>query len=94
MNLIIVEKKMIEKLLVLTHSLANCINHLEELHNICESNNWLDNQDVCSLLRISPRTLQTMRDKNTIRYSQINRKIYYKSKDILQLLKQHEINNK
>ena len=44
--------------------------------------NWLDNQDVCQMLNISPRTLQTFRDNGTLAYSQINRKVYYKPEDV------------
>ena len=33
---------------------------------------WLDNQDVCQMLNISPRTLQTIRNNGTLAYSQIN----------------------
>lgn len=36
---------------------------------------WLDNQDVCLLLNISPRTLQSYRDTGKISFSQINHKI-------------------
>ena len=36
---------------------------------------WLDNQDVCQMLNISPRTLQTLRDNGTLAYSQINYKL-------------------
>jgi len=43
---------------------------------------WLDNQDVCQMLNISPRTLQTLRDNGTLAYSQINRKVYYKPEDV------------
>ena len=43
---------------------------------------WLDNQDVCQMLNISPRTLQTLRDNGTLAYSQINRKVYYKLEDV------------
>jgi len=35
---------------------------------------WLDNQDVCMMLNISKRTLQTYRDNGTLPYSQINHK--------------------
>ena len=45
-------------------------------------NKWLDNQDVCLILNISKRTLQTYRDNGTVPYSQINHKIYYKPDDI------------
>jgi hypothetical protein len=49
---------------------------------------WLDNQDVCLLLNISKRTLQTYRDNGTLPYSQIGHKMYYKSEDVEQVLKQ------
>jgi 5-bromo-4-chloroindolyl phosphate hydrolysis protein len=43
---------------------------------------WLDNQDVCLILKISTRTLQTYRDKGILPFSQISNKIYYKASDI------------
>ena len=47
---------------------------------------WLDNQDVCQILNISPRTLQTLRQNGTLAYSQINRKVYYKPEDVESIL--------
>ena len=57
---------------------------------------WLDNQDVCQMLNISPRTLQTLRDRSnsvrlqgkngTLAYSQINHKVYYKPEDVKRIL--------
>lgn len=47
---------------------------------------WLDNQDVCLLLNISARTLQSYRDMGKIGFSQINHKIYYRASDIEKLL--------
>jgi len=46
------------------------------------SEKWLDNQDVCMILKISTRTLQTYRDKGILPFSQISNKIYYKASDI------------
>ena len=43
---------------------------------------WLDNQDVCQILNISPRTLQTLRQNGTLAYSQIEHKTYYKPEDV------------
>ena len=43
---------------------------------------WLVHQDMCRILNISPRTLQTLRDNGTLAYSQIERKIYYKPEDV------------
>ena len=47
---------------------------------------WLDNQDVCQILNISPRTLQTLRNNGTLAYSQIERKVYYKPEDVKRIL--------
>ncbi len=50
---------------------------------------WLDNQEVCLILKISPRTLQNLRDTDQISYSQMGRKIYYKKKDIQKFIEKH-----
>ena len=39
---------------------------------------WLDSDDVCRLLCISPRTLQTMRENGTLAYTKISHKVYYR----------------
>ena len=43
---------------------------------------WLDNQDVCQILNISKRTLQTYRDNGTLPFSQINHKMFYRADDV------------
>jgi hypothetical protein len=45
-------------------------------------NEWLDNQDVCQILKISKRTLQSYRDNGVLPYSQFGNKIYYRASDI------------
>jgi len=47
---------------------------------------WLDTQNVERLLRISPRTLQTLRSNGTIPFSRVGAKLYYKRSDIQQVL--------
>ena len=47
---------------------------------------WLDNQDVCQILTISPRTLQTLRQNGTLAYSQIEHKVYYKPEDVERII--------
>ena len=58
----------------------------ESKANKFERGDWLDNQDVCQMLNISPRTLQTLRDNGTLAYSQINRKVYYKPENVKRIL--------
>ena len=50
---------------------------------------WLDNQELCQLLKISKRTAQHYRDCNLISFSQVGNKLYYKLSDIEQLLLSH-----
>ena len=50
-------------------------------------NRWMDNQEVCRQLNISPRTLQTLRDNGTLAYSQINHKVFYKPEDVMRIVK-------
>ncbi len=50
---------------------------------------WLDIQDVCELLHVSKRTLQSYRDKGILPFSQIGAKIYYKASDIQKHLEKH-----
>jgi excisionase family DNA binding protein len=59
-----------------------------------KNHEWLSNDDVCFLLRISKRTLQTYRDQGTLPFAQIGRKIYYKASDIEAYLESHYIKTK
>ena len=43
---------------------------------------WMDNQDVCQQLRISPRTLQTLRDNGTLGFTKIGNRTYYRPDDV------------
>lgn len=46
-------------------------------------NEWLDGQDVCLLMDISPRKLLSLRSSGMIPFSRIDKKIYYQKKDVL-----------
>ncbi|HBG69692.1 MAG: DNA-binding protein [Bacteroidetes bacterium GWF2_43_63] len=50
------------------------------------SERWLDNQQLCQVLNISKRLLQSYRDEKQIPFSQINHKIYYKASDVEKFL--------
>lgn len=53
---------------------------------IFKEEKWLDNQEVCLMMDITKRTLQTYKDKGLLPYSKLNRKNYYKRSDIQALL--------
>ena len=54
--------------------------------SIFKEEKWLDNQEVCLMMNITKRTLQTYKDKGLLPYSKLNRKNYYKLSDIQALL--------
>lgn len=51
-----------------------------------KSEEWLDNQDVCHILKISMRTLQNYRDTGRLPFSRISSIFYYKPEDVKNLL--------
>ena len=53
---------------------------------IFKEEKWLDNQEVCLMMKITKRTLQTYKDKGLLPYSKLNRKNYYKRSDVQALL--------
>ncbi len=65
---------------------------LEENKNTNLKGQWLDNEEVGNILKVSKRTLQTYRDRGILPYSQIGNKIYYKADDIQSHLENNYIN--
>ncbi|MFA6358432.1 MAG: helix-turn-helix domain-containing protein [Candidatus Omnitrophota bacterium] len=53
------------------------------------SENWLDIQEACQVLKISKRTLQSYRDNGILPFSQIGGKIYFRANDIEEHLNRH-----
>ena len=51
-----------------------------------QTSKWLDQQEVCQLLGITKRTLQTYRSKGVLRATRINRKNFFKSVDVEALM--------
>lgn len=86
MEIIIIEKKTFEALLSAVGTLTEKVNTLHHRCNEKAMSNWLDGEEVCRQLRISPRTLQKLRDNSLIGFSQINRKFYYKPNEVERLL--------
>ncbi|OPC66493.1 DNA-binding protein [Elizabethkingia bruuniana] len=70
----------LDKLLQLT------IDASGDYQSIFSEERWLDNQEVCLMLGITKRTLQSYKDKGFLPYSKLNRKNYYKFSDVQRLL--------
>ncbi len=86
MEIVSIEKRAFEKMMERFNVLVQRVEELSLHKNEKKMNKWLDNQDVCRLLNISPRTLQTLRDNGTLGYSQINHKMYYREDEVKRML--------
>lgn len=86
MEVVIIERKAFEALMVNVSSLTEKVNRLCGREKDRRMAKWMDNEEVCRLLRLSPRTLQTMRDKGLIACSQIGKKFYYRREDVESLV--------
>ena len=86
MEVVTIEKKTFEAMLTEIATLVRKVDMLCEKCNDKKLPQWLDNEDVCRRLRISPRTLQTLRDTHMIGCTQINRKFFYKPEEVARLL--------
>ena len=86
MEVISIERSTYEELLTSFNSFVTKMKEMANRGKDKGLGDWLDIQDVCQILNISPRTLQTLRDNGTLAYSQINRKVYYKPEDVERIL--------
>ena len=86
MEVVSIERSTYEELLMSFNSFVTKMKEMASRGNDKGLDDWLDNQDVCQMLNISPRTLQTLRDNGTLAFSQINHKVYYKPEDVERIL--------
>jgi hypothetical protein len=86
MEIINIEARTFEAMMTRFESFAERVEALCRVNGEKTMQEWLDNQDVCEILNISPRTLQTYRDNGTIPYTRIGNKMYYKADDLRRLI--------
>ena len=75
MEIVIISKSKYDEMVGKLNRLSDRVNEILRKREGKRLSRWMDNQEVCQQLRISPRTLQTFRDNGTLAYSQIGHKI-------------------
>ena len=86
MEIVSIEKKTFEELVARLGQFVKRMDSINRQRGGRRMSEWMDNQDVCRMLNISPRTLQTLRDNGTLAYSQINHKTYYRPEDVQRIV--------
>lgn len=86
MEIINVESRIWEMMMGRLEAFAQRVETLCHCTNDKALQKWLTNEEVCGILNVSKRTLQTYRDSGKLPYSQIGYKIYYRPEDVEQLI--------
>lgn len=86
MEIVSIERQVFERMSAKFEAYVRKVDELCRNSGEKRMGEWLDNQDVCRMLNISPRTLQTLRDNGTLAYSQICHKTYYKPEDVQRIV--------
>lgn len=74
MNIISFEEKTFEGIAAKFEYFVQRVDNLCRRHGERKIDEWMDNHDVCRKLRISPRTLQTLRDNGTLASARLETK--------------------
>lgn len=48
---------------------------------------WLDTSEVCAMLNLSKRSVQSMRERGELPYTKIEGRIYHRADDIVKMMK-------
>lgn len=82
MEIVNIESRTWEMMMARFESFAGRVEALCGIGDDKSLQKWLDNQEVCEILNISKRTLQTYRDNGTLAHTQIGHKMYYRPEDV------------
>lgn len=72
--------------------LSNRVAMMSKTHAQQLSEEWLNRDQVLALLKISPRTLESLKSKGILPYTKIQGLFYYRTADIEKLLKENYVN--
>ncbi len=87
MEVIAIQKSALEEVKNELKSLLELTENVTRQYTpIFNEEKWLDNQEVCLMMNITKRTLQTYKNKGLLPYSKLNRKNYFKLSDVQALL--------
>lgn len=85
MEAIILTKEQFEGLIAKIDDLSRNFNS----RNGSKQEQFLDNEEFITMMKISRRTAQTWRDEGKISFSQVGNKIYYKLSDVEKTMQEH-----
>lgn len=89
MDIVNIEASTFERMLEKVQAFCSLIENMAEMDKNKVLGEWIDNQEVCLILGISPRKLQFLRESGKIAYTRIDRRIFYKKEDVTHYMNHH-----
>jgi len=86
MDVITIEAQAFKELTAKINMIAKFVVSMQAQAEDEPAEDWVDNYDVCTFLKVSPRTLQRLRAANLVAYSRIRGKSFYKISKIKRLM--------
>ena len=86
MEIVMIEARTYEAMMLKFEQFTQRVDVLCRRHMDCGTKKWLDSQEVCILLNVSKRTLQSLRDSGKLGYSMIGHKIFYRPSDVQSMI--------
>ena len=86
MEVITIESQVFKELMAKINTIAKFVIAQQSKTEETSVDGWVDSHEVCSFLKISSKTLQRLRAANTISYSKIRGKNFYRISEIQRLL--------
>ena len=86
MDVITIEAQAFKELMAKINMIAKFVTSIQANADEEPQDNWVDNYEVCTFLKISPKTLQRLRAANLVVYSKIRGKNYYRISEIKRLM--------
>ena len=86
MEIISIEARAYEAMISRFQAVTQKVAALRKRSESKELKEWLDGQDVCEILGITKRTVQTLRETGKLGFTMIAHKVYYRSEDVKKFL--------
>ena len=86
MEVITIDSKAFKELESIIKNIEEKFSQIVKLAHQPLADKWLDNHEVCQLLKVSKRTMQYYREEGVVPYTVIRHKVFYKASDIDELL--------
>ena len=82
MGIICIDERVWTSLMGKLKSLSALAREVERQYDPTKRDVWIDSQEVCVMLGITKRTLQSYRDKRFVPYTNVGGKYFYRESDV------------